>query len=337
MIQFEFLFFSTVTVIALLSAAVKSINHSVFPFVLALLVPISVILGCRQSGGGGSGGVAVGVCYVIVWSPMMDAALRLLGFVPQSSSSPVNLRSNMANEQHRRGSTTMLRLYVVLCSIAVFSSLQFASLRYAKLATALFHQQSSNDQQSGEFIALQQTTVFQIVVLAMSCGICCGAIGATVGHELLHRRATIDLLLSELQLLLFGYGHYFLSHRHHHLHVGTKADSVTARRDEWYHQFALRSALGSFTTAIHVENERLQRQQITGLRKLLQHRVLQSTAAYVIMVVLSCYFVSLSQSSSSSMDELERMFVFKCVFVGSISFMLAIALCGMMVKNNEIY
>ena len=88
--------------------------------------------------------------------------------------------------------------------------------------------------------------------MSIACGICLGAIGATAAHELLHRRTPLDLLLSVWQLCssfskneypllsfshsrqiaVFGYGHYFSSHRHHHFHVGTPDDAATTDINE---------------------------------------------------------------------------------------------------------
>ena len=94
----------------------------------------------------------------------------------------------------------------------------------------------------------------------LSAGICCGALGINVAHELGHRSRGWEQRLSQLLLLSTWYGHFFIEHnRGHHRHVATPLDPATARFGEGFWRFLPRAFGGELSSAWHLEGERLRR------------------------------------------------------------------------------
>jgi alkane 1-monooxygenase len=88
-------------------------------------------------------------------------------------------------------------------------------------------------------------TVWQAVAQLLATGLWLGQVGHPAAHELIHRgqRWLFRLGLAVYCALLIG--HHVSSHRLvHHRHVATPQDPATARRDEGFWRFALRSWSG---------------------------------------------------------------------------------------------
>jgi alkane 1-monooxygenase len=101
---------------------------------------------------------------------------------------------------------------------------------------------------------------WELVGATLSTGICCGAIGINLGHELGHRAGKLDRFLAKVSLSSSLYVHFFIEHnRGHHANVGTPGDPASARRGETVYGFWLRSIVGSYRSAWRLENERLAR------------------------------------------------------------------------------
>ncbi len=102
---------------------------------------------------------------------------------------------------------------------------------------------------------LYQTTwgscsVFQLLGMTGSMGMCCGSLGINVAHELGHRTSRFERLLSRLLLLTSLYMHFTIEHnRGHHKWVATPKDPATARRDESLYRFWRRCIPGVFASA----------------------------------------------------------------------------------------
>ena len=93
-----------------------------------------------------------------------------------------------------------------------------------------------------------------------SVGICCGALGINVAHELGHRTRPWEQRLAQALLLSTWYTHFFIEHnRGHHRHVATPHDPVTARLHEAFWRFLPRAVLGEYRSAWALEAERLHR------------------------------------------------------------------------------
>jgi alkane 1-monooxygenase len=113
-----------------------------------------------------------------------------------------------------------------------------------------------------------------------SVGICCGALGINVAHELGHRADRRHQRLAKLLLLTSLYQHFFIEHnRGHHAHVATPNDPASARRGESLYPFWARSVLGGWQSAWRIEAERLARGGVRAWspgNELLQFAVVQT-------------------------------------------------------------
>ncbi|HEX5093632.1 MAG TPA: alkane 1-monooxygenase [Burkholderiales bacterium] len=88
------------------------------------------------------------------------------------------------------------------------------------------------------------------VLFTLSVGLATGATGITIAHELGHKRAPLDRLLSRLLLVTVSYGHFAIEHnRGHHVRVATPEDPATARFGESYWRFLPRVLWGSLRHA----------------------------------------------------------------------------------------
>jgi alkane 1-monooxygenase len=93
-----------------------------------------------------------------------------------------------------------------------------------------------------------------------SVGICVGALGINVAHELGHRARPVEQRLAQVLLLSSLYLHFFIEHnRGHHRHVATPLDPATSRLHEPFWAFLPRALAGEYRSAWHLEAERLQR------------------------------------------------------------------------------
>ncbi|HEX6839021.1 MAG TPA: fatty acid desaturase [Polyangia bacterium] len=71
-----------------------------------------------------------------------------------------------------------------------------------------------------------------------------------VAHELIHRRAPLLRLLGRALLCTVLYDHFFVEHlRGHHVRVATPDDPATARFDESYNHFFVRTVPAQFRSA----------------------------------------------------------------------------------------
>lgn len=96
--------------------------------------------------------------------------------------------------------------------------------------------------------------------LIWALGISCGALGINVAHELGHRHKKYEQVLAKMLLLTSLYMHFFIEHnRGHHARVSTDEDPASSRRGEIVYTFWIRSIVGSWKSAWHLENERLRR------------------------------------------------------------------------------
>ncbi|GAA4020856.1 alkane 1-monooxygenase [Hymenobacter glaciei] len=109
-------------------------------------------------------------------------------------------------------------------------------------------------------LATRGFTAVEIAGAVSSVGICCGALGINVAHELGHRARGWEQRLAQALLLSTWYPHFFIEHnRGHHRHVATPADPVTARLHEPFWRFLPRAVFGEYRAAWALEAERLHR------------------------------------------------------------------------------
>ncbi|HZN86459.1 MAG TPA: alkane 1-monooxygenase [Burkholderiales bacterium] len=89
-------------------------------------------------------------------------------------------------------------------------------------------------------------TGFDAVLFALSVGLATGGAGITIAHELGHKRAPLDRLLSRVLLVTVSYGHFTVEHnRGHHVRVATPEDPASARYGESYWAFLPRTLIDS--------------------------------------------------------------------------------------------
>jgi alkane 1-monooxygenase len=88
------------------------------------------------------------------------------------------------------------------------------------------------------------------LLLTLSVGLATGGVGITIAHELGHKRAALDRLLSRLLLVTVSYGHFTVEHnRGHHVRVATREDPASARYGEAFWFFLPRTLIGSLVHA----------------------------------------------------------------------------------------
>lgn len=101
----------------------------------------------------------------------------------------------------------------------------------------------------------------EILGISLSMGML-GGKAINVAHELGHKKSALERTLSQLALLLVGYGHFYVAHnRCHHSKVATPEDAASARMGENLYQFALREIWGSMRQAWDFEARRLERRE----------------------------------------------------------------------------
>lgn len=109
-------------------------------------------------------------------------------------------------------------------------------------------------------------TTFEIVGMVLNMGLIVGVSGINVGHELGHRKTLPDSMIAWLLLLPACYMHFYIEHnRGHHRWVATDKDPASARENEWLYAFWIRSIMGGYANAWHLERARLAGQGLKAL------------------------------------------------------------------------
>ncbi len=104
-------------------------------------------------------------------------------------------------------------------------------------------------------------TVPEWIGFTLSCALMTGGIGITVAHELGHKKSPLERLYAKLLLMSVCYMHFYIEHnRGHHVLVATPEDPATARKDENFYVFLIRSVFGGYMHAWKIENDRVTRQ-----------------------------------------------------------------------------
>lgn len=86
-----------------------------------------------------------------------------------------------------------------------------------------------------------------------------GGIGITVAHELGHKKSALERIYSKILLMSVTYMHFYIEHnRGHHVYVATPMDPATARRNEGFYAFWVRSVFGGYMHAWRLEKDRLE-------------------------------------------------------------------------------
>jgi alkane 1-monooxygenase len=87
-----------------------------------------------------------------------------------------------------------------------------------------------------------------------------GGIGITVAHELGHKKSTLERTYGKILLMTVCYMHFYIEHnRGHHVLVATPDDPATARKNESFYKFWMRSVFKGYAHAWRLEAESLKR------------------------------------------------------------------------------
>ncbi len=109
------------------------------------------------------------------------------------------------------------------------------------------------------FIAHYELPWYGVLAVILSAG-SAGGFCINVGHELGHKKTTVERWLTKIILAPTGYGHFTIEHnRGHHRDVATPHDPASARMGEGLWRFALREMPGAARRAWMLEEERLAR------------------------------------------------------------------------------
>ncbi|WOD11882.1 alkane 1-monooxygenase [Pseudomonas sp. NyZ704] len=113
--------------------------------------------------------------------------------------------------------------------------------------------------------------------------------GLNLGHEMGHKKTTLERWLAKITLALGFYGHFFVEHnRGHHRDVATPADPASARMGESIYRFVFREMPGAFFRAWDLEAERLDRcgKSVWSLDNEIIQPALISTALYATLIAI---------------------------------------------------
>jgi len=100
-------------------------------------------------------------------------------------------------------------------------------------------------------------TSWEFYGVAISLGCTTGAMGITIGHELIHRTRGFERALGAFLYMQVNYGHFETEHTlGHHVWVGTPRDPATARAGQTLFQFLPQTLLGQVRSAWRLKPKR---------------------------------------------------------------------------------
>ena len=112
---------------------------------------------------------------------------------------------------------------------------------------------------SAIFVGTHELPWYGVLAVVLSAGGTLGY-GLNLGHELGHKKPSLERWLAKITLALGFYGHFFIEHnRGHHRDVATPVDPASSRMGESIYRFVFREMPGGFFRAWDLESERLER------------------------------------------------------------------------------
>ncbi len=100
---------------------------------------------------------------------------------------------------------------------------------------------------------------FISLALALSVGWANG-LAINTGHELGHKKSSLERWFAKIALSLSGYGHFYVEHnKGHHYHVATPEDCASARYNESLYAFIMREWFGGVARCWQLEASRLKK------------------------------------------------------------------------------
>lgn len=134
-------------------------------------------------------------------------------------------------------------------------------------------------------------TLHDLILYAVCAGQI-GAVNATVGHELFHRREKIHKITGTLCYFKMIYAHFFIQHlRFHHKFVATPVDPSTALKGESLYYFLFRTIPQGIYGTTLIEDQRVQATGVTSyLGRVLKNRVFLFHLAQIVYLAGVIYF-----------------------------------------------
>ncbi|MBL7841877.1 MAG: alkane 1-monooxygenase [Cyclobacteriaceae bacterium] len=109
-------------------------------------------------------------------------------------------------------------------------------------------------------------TAWEWIGFTVSTALVTGGIGITVAHELGHKKSSFERFYSKVLLMTVCYMHFYIEHnRGHHVLVATPADPATARKNESFYAFWVRSVFQGYGHAWQLEAESLGKKNLPAL------------------------------------------------------------------------
>lgn len=100
----------------------------------------------------------------------------------------------------------------------------------------------------------QINSAFEWIGFTVSAALVTGGIGITVAHELGHKKSVLERFYSKLLLMTVCYMHFYIEHnRGHHVLVATPEDPATAKKNESFYAFWVRSVFKGYAHAWKLE------------------------------------------------------------------------------------
>jgi len=194
-------------------------------FFTAFIVPALVITGYYAGGNWNF----ITILFSFVLLPIIDRALGI-----DTTNVPPNEVKVRAGEFYYR--------FVTYC----WTYFQFGFVLWAAYAVT-----------SGQLTGVADWAGFIV-----SCALVTGGIGITVAHELGHKKSKLERFYGKILLMTVSYMHFYIEHnRGHHVYVATPQDPATARKNESFYSFWIRSVVGSYAHAWKLEKESLRKKQ----------------------------------------------------------------------------
>lgn len=121
-------------------------------------------------------------------------------------------------------------------------------------------------------------------------GMACGILGINAAHELGHRTTKHEQFMSKLLLLTTLYMHFFIEHnRGHHKNVSTDKDPASSRYGETVYAFYVRTIIGSYSSAWHLESERLNKKHL-GFWSINNEMLVYQVVQLILLVLIGLIF-----------------------------------------------
>ena len=137
---------------------------------------------------------------------------------------------------------------------------------------------------------------WEAIGFTISLGLVTGGVGITVAHELGHKTDKLDQFFAKVLLFTVGYMHFFIEHnRGHHVWVATPHDAATSQKNETFYHFWKRSIVNSYTHAWKLENERLERKNISKSSS--ENAMIWYTVLPIVGLIVSTLYFSIYKGS----------------------------------------